>query len=110
MGDGRGGEGRGERERERSGGKGGEGRGGEGEVMRDSTNLGPPVSPTPPNLQGRVEQSAEERALHLLDDLSPRFLGIMLRHHRRHAIHIEGVLPACTVGAGGWCGRGHASR
>ena len=28
-------------------GMGGEGRGGEREVMRDSTNLGPPVSPTP---------------------------------------------------------------
>ena len=44
------------RERERSGEKGGEGRGGEGEVMRDSTNLGPPVSPAPslPAVPGRA--------------------------------------------------------
>ena len=50
--------------------------------------LAAPVSPTPPYLQSRVEQSAEEGALHLLDDLSPRLLGIMLRHHGCHAVHI----------------------
>lgn len=43
-------------------------------------------------LEAGVQEAAEQRMLHLLDDLSSSLLGVMLRHHGGQAVHIEGVL------------------
>lgn len=43
-------------------------------------------------LEARVQEAAQQRMLHLLDNLSSSLLGIVLRHHGGQAVHIEGVL------------------
>ena len=43
-------------------------------------------------LQTGVQQTTQQRVFHLLHNLSPRFLGVVLCDHRGQSVHIQCVL------------------